>query len=122
MLDLSTTYLGLKLKNPLVASAGPYCKDIGNILRIEDAGMSAVVLHSLFEEQINLESSELDRYLSFNTEAYAESLSYFPDMGGYNIGRRATSSTSARPRRRSTSRSSAASTASPRAAGSSTPR
>jgi dihydroorotate dehydrogenase (fumarate) len=86
MLDLSTTYLGLKLKNPLVASAGPYCRDIGNILKLEDAGVSAVVLHSLFEEQINLESNELDRYLSFNTEAYAESLSYFPDMAGYNIG------------------------------------
>ena len=86
MLDLSTKYLGLKLKNPLVASSSPLCKDIGNLLRLEDAGVSAVVLHSLFEEQINLESNELDRYLSFNTDAFAESLSYFPDMGAYNIG------------------------------------
>jgi dihydroorotate dehydrogenase (fumarate) len=86
MLDLSTTYLGLKLKNPLVASSSPMCKDVGNILKLEDAGVSAVVLHSLFEEQINLESNELDRYLSSNTEAFAESLSYFPDMAGYNIG------------------------------------
>lgn len=86
MPDLSTTYLGLRLKNPLVASSGPYCKDVANILRLEDAGVSAVVLHSLFEEQINLESNELDRYLSAQTESFAESLSYFPDMGGYNIG------------------------------------
>jgi len=86
MLDLSTTYLGLKLKNPLAASSGPLCKDVGNILKLEDSGVSAVVLHSLFEEQINLESNELDRYLSFQTESYAESLSYFPDMTGYNVG------------------------------------
>jgi dihydroorotate dehydrogenase (fumarate) len=86
MLDLSTTYLGLKLKNPLMASSGPLCKDVGNILKLEDSGVSAVVLHSLFEEQINLESNELDRYLSFQTESYAESLSYFPDMTGYNVG------------------------------------
>ncbi len=86
MPDLSTTYLGLNLKNPLVASSGPFCKDVANILRLEDAGVSAVVLHSLFEEQINLESNELDRYLSNHTESFAESLNYFPDMGGYNIG------------------------------------
>ncbi|MCX6620477.1 MAG: dihydroorotate dehydrogenase-like protein [Acidobacteria bacterium] len=86
MPNLSTTYLGLKLKNPLVASSGPFCKDVGSILRMEDAGVSAVVLHSLFEEQINLESNELDRYLSNSTESFAESLTYFPDMGGYNIG------------------------------------
>ncbi len=51
-IDLSTTYLGLKLKNPLVASSSPMCQDVGNIRRMEDAGASAVVLHSLFEEQI----------------------------------------------------------------------
>jgi dihydroorotate dehydrogenase (fumarate) len=86
MPDLSTTYLGLKLKNPLVASSGPFSKDVGHILKMEDAGVSAVVLHSLFEEQINVESNELDRYLSNSTESFAESLTYFPDMAGYNIG------------------------------------
>jgi dihydroorotate dehydrogenase (fumarate) len=84
--DLTTTYLGLKLKNPLVVSAGPLCKDIGNVLRMEDAGASAVVLHSLFEEQITLESQDLDRNLSAGAESFAESLSYFPDMGTFQIG------------------------------------
>ena len=51
-IDLSTTYLGLKLKNPLVASSSPMCEDVGNVRRMEDAGAAAVVLHSLFEEQI----------------------------------------------------------------------
>jgi dihydroorotate dehydrogenase (fumarate) len=86
MIDLSTTYLGLRLKNPLVVSASPLCEDIGNIRRMEDAGASAVVLHSLFEEQINLESQVLDHYLSYGTESYAESVSYFPDLTAYNLG------------------------------------
>ncbi len=86
MIDLSTTYLGLTLKSPLVASASPLCEDIGNIRRMEDAGAAAVVLHSLFEEQITLESHYLDRYLSHGTESFAESLTYFPDMAGYNLG------------------------------------
>jgi dihydroorotate dehydrogenase (fumarate) len=84
--DLSTSYLGLNLKNPLVVSAGPLCKDIGNVLRMEDAGASAVVLHSLFEEQITLESQDLDRNLSAGAESFAESLSYFPDMETFQIG------------------------------------
>ena len=62
-IDLSTTYLGLKLKNPLVASSSPMCEDVGNIRRMEDAGAAAVVLHSLFEEQIEIESDELDRFI-----------------------------------------------------------
>ena len=86
MMDLSTTYLGLNLKNPLVVSPSPLCEDVGNIRRMEDAGASAVVLHSLFEEQINLESEVLDRYLSYGAESYAESLSYFPDLTAYNLG------------------------------------
>ena len=86
MIDTSTTYLGLKLKNPLVASSGPLAKDLANIKRFEDAGIAAIVLHSLFEEQINAESLELDRFLSRQTESYAESLNYFPDMTRYNIG------------------------------------
>ena len=86
MLDLTTTYLGLKLKNPLVVSPSPLSEQIGNILRMEDAGASAVVLHSLFEEQIEIESQQLDEALSAGTESFAESLSYFPDMKQYNLG------------------------------------
>jgi dihydroorotate dehydrogenase (fumarate) len=86
MLDLSTTYMGLTLKNPLVVSPSPLSEHTGNILRMEDAGASAIVLHSLFEEQIHLESQELDHYLSAGTESFAESLSYFPDMTRYNLG------------------------------------
>ncbi|MGE5849714.1 MAG: dihydroorotate dehydrogenase-like protein [Candidatus Methylomirabilota bacterium] len=85
-MDLSTTYLGLTLKSPLVASASPLTEDLGNIRRMEDAGAAAVVMHSLFEEQINLESHELDRYLSHGTESFAESLTYFPDLTDYNLG------------------------------------
>jgi len=85
-IDLSTTYLGLTLKNPLVASASPLTEDLGNVRRMEDAGAAAVVMHSLFEEQINLESQELDRYLSHGTESFAESLTYFPDLTDYNLG------------------------------------
>lgn len=86
MPNLTTKYLGLTLKNPLVASAGPLCKDIGHILHMEDAGISAVVLHSLFEEQIAIESDSLDTYLDRGAESFAESLSYFPDLASYNIG------------------------------------
>ena len=86
MPDLSTTYLGMNLKNPVVVSSSPLQKDLDNIRRMEDAGASAVVLHSLFEEQIRLESHELDRRLEQGTESFAESLSYFPDMHTYNLG------------------------------------
>jgi dihydroorotate dehydrogenase (fumarate) len=86
MIDLTTTYLGFKLKNPLVVSASPLCEKLDNIRRMEDAGAAAVVLHSLFEEQINLESQELDRHLWAGTESFAESLTYFPDMTTYNLG------------------------------------
>ena len=64
MIDLTTTYLGLKLSNPLVVSASPLTEDIDNLRRMEDAGAAAVVMHSLFEEQITLESHELDCQLS----------------------------------------------------------
>ncbi len=85
-MDLATKYLGLTLKNPLIVSASPLCEDLGNIRKMEDAGASAVVLHSLFEEQIAVESYELDRYLSSGAESFAESLSYFPDLTNYNLG------------------------------------
>src|SRR5271157_3783747 len=79
-IDLSTTYLGLKLKNPLVPSASPMCEDVGNIRRMEDAGAAAVVLHSLFEEQIEQESADLDRFLTADTEISAESITHFPEL------------------------------------------
>jgi len=81
-----TKYLGLSLKNPLVASASALSKKIDNIKRIEDAGISAVVLYSLFEEQIENESKALNHFLTRYTEAHAEALTYFPDLGEYNIG------------------------------------
>src|SRR5215813_741912 len=84
-LDLTTTYLGLQLKNPLVASASPLMKRIDYVRRLEDAGASAVVMYSLFEEQITHESHELDHYLSRGTHSYAEALSYFPDLDTYNL-------------------------------------
>ncbi len=86
MPDLSTTYLGLRLKNPLVASASPLSKKVELARRLEAAGASAIVLYSLFEEQITHESHELDHYLSRGAETYAEALSYFPEMQRYNIG------------------------------------
>jgi dihydroorotate dehydrogenase (fumarate) len=79
-IDLTTTYLGLKLKNPLVASSSPMCQDVGNIRRIEDAGASAVVLHSLFEEQIDQEADELDRFITQSADVSAEAGSHFPDL------------------------------------------
>ncbi len=86
MSDLSTTYLGLKLKNPVVASSSPLAQEISNLRQMEDAGAAAVVLHSLFEEQINLEANVLDAALSSGNEVGAEAASLFPDMTSYNIG------------------------------------
>ena len=85
-IDLSTSYLGLKLKSPLVASPSPLCEDLGNVRKMEDQGAGAVVLHSLFEEQIAIESQELDRFLSETAEQYSEATSYFPDLTSYNFG------------------------------------
>jgi dihydroorotate dehydrogenase (fumarate) len=85
-MDLSTTYLGKKLKNPLVPSASPLSRDESAIKLMEDAGAGAVVLESLFEEQILHEKNEMDHYLSQGTESFAESLSYFPEGDMYNFG------------------------------------
>ena len=79
-MDLSTTYLGLQLKNPLVPSASPLMRKVDNIKRIEDAGAAAVVLHSLFEEEIRQASHEFDHYLNYGAESYWEALSYFPEV------------------------------------------
>jgi dihydroorotate dehydrogenase (fumarate) len=86
MIDLSTTYLGLKLRTPLVASASPLSQDLDGIRRLEDAGASAVVLYSLFEEQLRQEELELDYHLSAGTESFAESLTYFPARSEFRTG------------------------------------
>ncbi len=85
-MDLSTTYMGLKLKNPLVAGAGPLTADVDFLRRLEDSGAAAVVLHSLFEEQITHEAAELEVHLQQGTELYAEHLSFFPRLGDYRLG------------------------------------
>ncbi len=86
MPDLTTTYLGLSLKNPLVASASPLSKKLDRVRQLEDAGAAAIVMYSLFEEQITREIDELDCYLNLATNSYAEALSYFPDLEQYNVG------------------------------------
>mgnify|MGYP000300731969 CR=1 FL=1 len=85
MVDLTTTYLGLKLKNPLVASASPLSEKVESVKRLEKEGISAVVMYSLFEEQIIHESLELDHFLTHGTETFAEALSYLPDVGKYSL-------------------------------------
>ena len=84
--DLSTRYLGLDLAHPLVPSASPLSQTLDGIRRMEDAGASAVVMYSLFEEQITHESLSLEHYLSYGSESYAEALSYFPEPQDYNVG------------------------------------
>lgn len=86
MIDLTTTYLGMALKNPVVASSSPICKTLDGIRKLEDAGAAAIVLHSLFEEQLTLESHDLDHHLWQGSETYAESLSFFPELQDYNLG------------------------------------
>jgi dihydroorotate dehydrogenase (fumarate) len=85
-MDLSTTYMGLHLKNPIVPSASPISKSLDGIKQLEDAGASAVVLYSLFEEQITHEAKELDHFLTHSAESYQEAMSYFPDIHDYNLG------------------------------------
>lgn len=85
-MDLTTHYLGLKLRSPLVPSASPLSESVANIKRMEDAGAAAVILYSLFEEQITLEQHELHHHLTAGTESYAESLSYFPEPDEFRIG------------------------------------
>lgn len=86
MVDLTTTYLGMTLKNPLVASPSPLSEKLDSVKRMEEAGIAAIVMYSLFEEQIIHESLELDHFLTRGTETYAEALTYLPDIGKYSIG------------------------------------
>ncbi len=85
-MDLTTTYLGLTLKNPIVPSSSPLSHTIDGIRRLEDEGAAAVVMYSLFEEQIEYESEMLDHYLSYGTDSFAEALDYFPEAESYNVG------------------------------------
>jgi dihydroorotate dehydrogenase (fumarate) len=85
-MDLSTKYLGLKLKNPIVPSASPLSKKIGKIKEMEDAGASAVVMYSLFEEQLTHDALELHHYTSTTQNQHAEATSYFPEADEYFLG------------------------------------
>src|SRR5215210_2697887 len=85
-MDLTTSYMGLRLKNPVVASASPLSNTLDGIRRLEDAGTAGVVMYSLFEEQIYFQSFYIDYCLSHGTDSYAESQSYFPEMRDYNVG------------------------------------
>lgn len=86
MVDLSASYLGLKLKNPLVASSSPLMQKVEKVQQLEQAGVSAVVMYSLFEEQIINDSLKLHRDLERGAESFAEALTYLPDYGQYSIG------------------------------------
>ena len=83
--DLTTTYLGLSLKNPLVASASPLSRRVDSVRRLEDAGVAAIVMYSLFEEQVTHESYELHHFLERGSHSFAEALSYFPDLPDYRL-------------------------------------
>jgi dihydroorotate dehydrogenase (fumarate) len=86
MVDLSTSYMGLQLRTPLVASASPLSQEIDGIRQLEDAGASAVVLYSLFEEQLRQESFELEYHLAEGTNSFAEAVSFFPQPDEFRLG------------------------------------
>ena len=85
-MDLTTTYMGMELKHPIVASAAPLSGSVANIKRLEDAGAAAVVMFSLFEEQLKHESAALEYLMTAGTESFAESLNYFPEVDDYTVG------------------------------------
>ncbi|NUO82142.1 dihydroorotate dehydrogenase-like protein, partial [candidate division KSB1 bacterium] len=85
-MDLTTTYLGMKLRSPLVPSASPLSEEIDNVRAMEDAGAGAVVFYSLFEEQLRLDTFELNHHLTYGTESFPEALSYFPQPVEYHLG------------------------------------
>jgi dihydroorotate dehydrogenase (fumarate) len=86
MPDLTTDYMGLTLRGPIVASSSPHTEHLDDMKRLEEAGVAALVLPSLFEEQLELESLDLDRFLSHGEESHAEALSYLPDHGDFALG------------------------------------
>lgn len=85
-MNLTTNYLGLKLRSPLVPSASPLTEDVNNVRQMEDAGAGALVLHSLFEEQLRLERFELNRSLTEGTDSFPEALTYFPEPEEFKLG------------------------------------
>lgn len=85
-MNLQTNYMGLGLKNPLVCSAGPLSENLDNIKRMEDAGAGAIVMFSIFEEQLKMENSSIESALSAGTDSCAESLSYFPLASDFTVG------------------------------------
>ena len=85
-MDLRTNYLGMELRTPLVASASPLSESLDGIRRMADAGISAIVLHSLFEEQLTRERHDLHHHLTHGTHSYAEALSYFPEPSRFHVG------------------------------------
>ncbi|GAB1371079.1 hypothetical protein MASR1M45_11410 [Candidatus Kapaibacterium sp.] len=85
-MDLKTKYMGMTLKSPLVVSASPLSKNIDGIKKIEDADASALVMYSVFEEQIEHEQKELHYHTTVGTDSFAESLSYFPQVEDFNLG------------------------------------
>ncbi len=85
-MKLETQWMGIQLKNPLVASASPLSRNLDSMKRLEDAGIGAIVMYSLFEEQITHDSYQLDHHLSYGSESYGEAVSYFPYAPGYDFG------------------------------------
>ncbi len=85
-MDLTTTYMGIPLQHPIVASSSPLSSSVANIRRMEDAGAAAVVMFSLFEEQLRHESAALEHLMTVGTESFAESLNYFPEIDDYSVG------------------------------------
>ncbi len=85
-MDLSTHYLGMELRTPLVASASPLSENLDNIRALEEAGISAVVMHSLFEEQLVQSHDELEHYHSFASDSFAEAQSFFPGSPHFHVG------------------------------------
>ncbi len=85
-MNLTTPYMGLTLKNPMVASASPLSQSLDTIRRLEDHGASAVVMFSLFEEQIRHDTEALEHFMSVGTDSFGEALSYFPVVDGCEVG------------------------------------
>ena len=86
MIDLTTRYLGLRLRSPIVASPGPVTGQLERLTELSDAGIGAVVLPSLFQEQIEHETSEIDRLFAVHHHSFGEASSFFPELDGYNTG------------------------------------
>ena len=86
MIDLTTRYLGLQLRSPIIASPGPITGHLDRLTELEAAGVGAVVLPSLFQEQIEHETSEIDRLYSVHHYSSGEASSFFPEIDGYNTG------------------------------------